>query len=108
MQLHGVDVAFGERQACAGAAGGADSAQQIGAGVALIGGQSGTCAAFGPDAGPAVFLADAGFVLEPDFDRAARWSFFRQSVQLRSEVFLNASISSASCAGCRGRAEIRT
>src|SRR5215217_1986837 len=77
----------------------ADGAEQVGAFVALIGGLARARAAPRPLPHEAVLLADAGFVLEPDFDRLA----FRQagavSVQRRGEVFLKAATVSSSLAG---------
>jgi hypothetical protein len=40
----------------------------------------------------AVLLADARFILEPDFDWLVGWHGFEMGVQRVFEVFLNASI----------------
>ena len=104
MKLHGFGVGMRKRERRPGATGRADGAEQIGAGVALIGRLAGSCATSCPLADDAVLLADPGFVLPPDLDRLS----FRQVGQMRlqraREVFLYASTISASCAGWRGRA----
>jgi hypothetical protein len=46
-----------------------------------------------------VLLADAGFVLELDFDRHLRRQMSKMRVQRCFEVFLKASTTSAFCAG---------
>ena len=45
---------------------GTDGSERIGRGGALIARGAGAAAAYSPAAGDLVFLADAGFVLEPD------------------------------------------
>jgi len=97
VELHHLGVGQGERRpdpAC-----GADRAEQIGVVIALVSGLPRSRPAPGPLPNLAVLLADASFVLKPDFD----WRRFRQplemSLQRAGEVFLNASTIRSSCAG---------
>jgi len=71
--LHHLRVDVGERERRALALGRTDRAKQIGVFVALIGGLTRTCSTPSPLADQAILLADAGFVLEPDFDGRSRW-----------------------------------
>ena len=65
-QGHGRAVAERHDKSGALALFGTDGSEHIGRGGALIAGAEGAAAAYGPAAGDLVFLADAGFVLEPD------------------------------------------
>ena len=47
---------------------GADGAEQVGAGVSLIGGQAWACSGLGPNSRAAVLLPQPGLVLKPDLD----------------------------------------
>jgi len=76
----------------------ADGAEDIGPLGALIVRRTGPCSAFGPSPRDLVLLADAGFVLEPDFDRYARNEAGADSRQLGGEVFLKASTANSFCA----------
>ncbi len=67
VQLHGFGVGIGQHDGCASASCRADSAEQVGILVALIGGLAGACAFAGPDARAAVLLAYARLILPPDF-----------------------------------------
>ena len=78
MKLHHVGVGVRQRQRCSDAPGWTDRAEQIGVVVALVGGLPGPRSASGPLPNLAVLLADAGLILEPDFDRRR----FRQSVEM--------------------------
>lgn len=69
VELHGLGIGEGQRQAGTDAPGRADGAEQIGAFVALVGGLYRPCAASGSLPNQAVLLADASLVLEPDLDR---------------------------------------
>ena len=99
MKLHHVGVGVGQREGGADAPRWADRAEQIGVVIALVGGLPRSRPAPGPLPNLAVLLADASFVLKPDFD----WRRFRQplemSLQRAGEVFLNASTIRSSCAG---------
>ena len=80
-----------KRQRRADAAGRADGAEQIGVVIALVGGLPGPRSAPGPLPNLAIFLADAGFVLKPDFDRRRLWQTVEMGLQRARKVFLNAS-----------------
>ena len=88
MELHHFCVGVGERQRRALALGRADCAEEIGVLVALVGGLTRTGSAPRPLPNEAVLLADARFVLEPDFDRRFRRKGGQMRLQRRFEVFL--------------------
>lgn len=104
MELHGLGVGEGQSQSCTNAAGRADRAEQVGALISLVGGLPRACAAGCPLPHDAVLLADAGFILEPQFYLRARRQVAKMRLQRAWPVFLNAAMISASCAGCCGRA----
>jgi len=108
MMLHGLGVGMRHHQGRAGASRRTDGAEQIGALIALIGGQAGARTLPCPDPRSSVLLADAAFVLEPDFHLLAPWQPSKMGVQRDGEVFLNMSMTRASCCGCFGRPEIFT
>ncbi len=92
---------IGARQNQTGGTGalGTDGAEEIGPFVALIAWRGGACPASRPDPGQASFLANPGFVLEPDLDRL-RFGGIRQSVVDEvGEVFLKVSWTAASALG---------
>ena len=91
VELHHVSVGVGQHEGRPAAAGRADRAEQIGVVVALVGRLPGPRSAPGPLPNLAVFLADAGFVLKPDFDRRRLGQSFKMSLQRAREVFLKAS-----------------
>jgi hypothetical protein len=91
MELHRLGVGMGQGERRADAAGWANRSEQIGVFVALVGGLARSRAASRPLPDLAVLLADAGFVLEPDFDRRLFWQTIEMGVQRAREVFLNAS-----------------
>src|SRR5450631_573300 len=66
MQVHRLGVAGGQDQSDALALLGADSAEDVGRGGALIAGCAGAGTALRPAARDLVLLADARFVLEPN------------------------------------------
>jgi len=68
MHLHGAGVGEGEHEGGALAPPGADGAEQVGVGVALIGGQAWACSSLGPNSRAAVLLPQSGLVLKPDLD----------------------------------------
>ena len=88
MKLHHFGVGVGERQRRAFALGGTDRAEEIGVLVALVGGLTRTRSPPRPLAHEAVLLADARFVLKPDFDRRVRRKDGQMRLQCRFEVFL--------------------
>ena len=63
MKLHRLGVGMGQGERRANAAGSADRSEQIGVFVALIGGLARPRSPLRPLSDPAVFLADAGFIL---------------------------------------------
>ena len=104
MGLHGVGVGEGHGEGCADAPCRADRSKEIGAFVALVGGLARPRSAPGPLPDKAVLLADAGLILEPEFDRPALRDMGEMGLQRHREVFLNASITRSSWAGWCGRA----
>ena len=90
--LHGLGVGDRKREGRAGSARRTNRAEEIGVFVALVGGLAWSGSAPRPLANNAVLLADARFILEPDFDWLVGWYGFEMGVQRVFEVFLNASI----------------
>src|SRR5512139_4338945 len=72
MQLHHLGIHPRERQRRPFALGRADRAEEIGVFVALIGGLTRTRSTSRPLPNEAVLLADARFVLEPDYNGCLR------------------------------------
>jgi hypothetical protein len=106
MFVHGLDADCRHDQRGAGAARRADGAEQVSPGKPPIAPDARTRAALGPDAGQRALLANAGFILKPDFDRPAgklRWDC---GARQPGEVFLKASCASRSLCGCRGRTDM--
>ena len=87
VKLHCLGVGEGQRERGADAACGTDGAEEIRAFVALIGGLARPRSSPGPLTHEAVLLPDAGFVLEPDFDRRRRRQAIEMSAQRAREVF---------------------
>ena len=106
IELHHLSVGEGQRQRCALAPSGADRAEEIGVLIALIGGLAGPRSAPRRLPDKAVLLADARFVLEPDFDRRSFGQVPQMRAQNLGEVFLKAATIRSSCLGWRGRALI--
>lgn len=104
--LHRLGVGKRQSQSCSYTALRADGAEQIGAVVTLIGRLPGPRAAPSPLPHLAILLADAGFILEPDFDRRRLRQIGDMRRQRGREVFLKAAMIAASWAGWRGLAEI--
>lgn len=106
MQLHGLGIGGWQDQGGTGTALRADGPEQVGILIALIGRQARPCPLARPDAHPPVLLPDAGFILEPKLN----WCALRQVCYVRGQrvgkVFLKASITCGSCAGCCGRPEM--
>jgi len=93
VQVHRLGVACGQDQGCPLALLRADRAEDVRGSGALVSGRGWACAALGPATSDLVLLADARFVLEPDFYCIAVELFCaRDLVQARGEVFLKSSI----------------
>jgi hypothetical protein len=88
MKLHGGSVGEGQSERRALAARRTDRAEEIGILVALIGRLARARAALGPLPHEAVLLADASFILKPDFDRNAFRDIGEMGAQRLREVFL--------------------
>jgi hypothetical protein len=71
MKFLAVDTDDRHDQGGTGAARRADGAEQIDPGEPPVAPDARTRAALGPDAGQRALLANAGFILKPDFDRPA-------------------------------------
>ena len=104
MKLHGMGVGFWHHDGRPDAPRRADGAEQIGILIALIGGLTRPRTFARPEADKAVLLANARFILEPDFDRFSGLQLGYVGLECAGEVFLKASIVLASCLGWRGRA----
>ena len=103
VQRHGLGVAGREDEAGRLAERGTDGAENIGGGGSLILQGKRSRAAFRPASRDLVFLTDAGFILEPEFEGlAAGRGDRRQDVR---DFFLKAATAASSCAWWRGRAE---
>lgn len=88
MELHGVGVGPWHHDGCASALCGADSPEQIGVLVALVGRLDRSCSLACPLTDQGVLLADASFILEPNLDRFAGGNFTQVSSEGGGEVFL--------------------
>ena len=98
MQRHRGGVAARQHQARRSAARRADRAEEIGRAGALIVRRRGPAAASRPAPCDLVLLADAGFILEPDFYRLAGGLLLGDLCQALGEVFLKAATASPSWA----------
>jgi hypothetical protein len=99
VHLHGAGVGEGQHEGGALAPAGTDGAEQIGVGVALVGGQARACSPLRPNARPSVLLSQSGLVLEPNLDPLGFGQTGYVGRQRAGEVFLNASITRSSCPG---------
>jgi hypothetical protein len=90
VELRRLRVGVGQRECRAGAASGADGAEQIGTLVALVGRLGWPRSASGPLPDAPILLADASLVLEPDLDGLARREACQMGAQCGREVFLKA------------------
>ncbi len=106
MQLHGFGVGCGKHQGSPDATPGTDRTEKICVLIALISRQAWSRAFPGPNANPPVLLADPRFVLKPQLDRLALWQICYMGCKRVGKVFLKVSMTSAFCAGCRGRPEM--
>ncbi len=100
MHLHGGCVGEGEHESGALGCHGTDGAEQVGVGVALIGGQAWPGPCLRPNSHTAVLLSQSGLVLEPDLDPLGLGQTGYVGRQRAGEVFLKASITRSSCLGC--------
>ena len=99
MQGHRLRVAAGQYKPGALALLGADRAEDIGRGRALIFRRRRARSALGPAARDLVLLPNAGFVAEPDLYVASfDASLLRDLLQACGEVFLKSSIAPSACA----------
>ena len=89
MGLHRRGVAPGHDQAGRFALLGADRPEDVGGLGALVVRRAGSCTTTRPAPGQLVLLADAGFILEPDFELGAGAEAPFDPTQLGREVFLN-------------------
>ncbi len=99
VQVHRLGVDERQHQGCSYPSGRTDGAEQVGPIVSLVARRTGTAALVGPDIGQAALLADAGFVLPPEFDRLAACVFGNGGDDQVGKVFLCVSRVSASCLG---------
>src|ERR1700730_6025519 len=107
MQVHGLAIRHGEDEGCSDISCGTDGTEQIGPALALIARSPRPAAALGPDACQRALLADAGFVLPPQFDQLVAYVRRDAGSDQIGEVFLCASWSAISCSGHRGRTDRR-
>jgi hypothetical protein len=89
VELHGLGVGMGQCERRADAAGWANRSEQIGVVVALIGGLARARSTLGRLPNSAVLLADASFVLKPNFDRRRFRRAVEMSAQRAREVLWN-------------------
>jgi hypothetical protein len=93
MQVHRSDVAAGQDEGCALAVLGADGAEDIGRGGALIVRGRGSRTALGPAPGNLVLLSDTGLVGKPDLYRGRiDLLVARDLVHNLGEAFLKSSM----------------
>lgn len=71
VQVEGVGIGARQDQGCTGAALGTGGAEDIGPVIAPVAGRTRSRALLRPNPGQRALLADASFVLEPDFERLA-------------------------------------
>ena len=96
MEGHSFGVGYRQDEGCRGAALRTDGTEDVGPFVALIARGARPRSALGPDPGQCALLADARFILEPDFDGLLFGMVGELRRDSRSEVFLNASWASSS------------
>jgi len=106
MHAHDVGVDGWHDQGGAGAACGTNRTKQIGPGKAAVTLDPRTRATFGPEPTYRALLADPGFILEPDFNRAPGAFRRDRSAGQIGEVFLKASCACGSLCGCWGRPDM--
>lgn len=104
VHLHGLGVCPRQHEGRTCTAPGADSAEQIGVVVSLIGRLARPGSLPRPQPNLSVLLADTGLILEPDFYRRASGKIGYVGGKRVDEVFLKALMILASWAGWRGLA----
>jgi hypothetical protein len=107
MEGHGLCIGVGQNQRCRRLAGGADRAENIGPFIALIARCAPARPAFGPHSRQRALLADASFVLKPDFEGFGLGLLGKAFGDELGEVFLKVSWASGSLFGCCGRTDKR-
>jgi hypothetical protein len=105
MPLHGLRVATGQDERRAGAALGADGAEDICGFGSLVMRCPGAGSPLRPAPRDLVLLADPRLILPPQFYLGAGCELGPYLCQLVREFFLKASIANSFWAWCRGRAE---
>jgi hypothetical protein len=108
-QMHGhcIGIGSGQDERRRSAALRTDGAKNVSPLVALVAWRTRSGSSLGPDTGQRPLLTDAGFVLEPDFDRLVFGMLGEPRRDRCGKVFLNASWASSSACGWRGRTESR-
>lgn len=107
MEGHGLCIGVGQNQRRRRLAGGADRAEDIGPFIALVAGRARAGPAFGPDPRQRSLLANASFVLKPDFEGFGFGVLGKAFGHQLREVFLKVSWASGSLFGCCGRTDKR-
>src|SRR3989304_9174361 len=102
--LHGFGVGVRHDEGDSNIAARTDCAEQIGVFITLVLRLTRPGSLLRPLIDETVLLSDPHFVLEPHLDRGGRCKLLQRLGNSGGEVFLNAAIACASCAGCRGRA----
>jgi hypothetical protein len=105
MHLHHFGVHRGQNQPNGNITSGAECAEDIGVFVPRVDGCTQADSLASPAACARSFLAYSAFVLTPEFD-GFFWVRRLDFLDDFGKFFLNASIASASCLGCVGRAVI--
>ena len=100
VQRHGPGVGLGNHPCGADTPGWADGAEDIGPGIALVTRLPRSTAALSPDTRQRSLLANARFILPPDFDGLVSLGLRYGRRDQVGEVFLCASWADASCPGC--------
>ncbi len=104
MLLHGFGIGIWCHQRRALVSDRTDRAKDTGALIALIGNLTWPGSFWSPLINLSVLLANACFILEPQFNRLIRGDALQGVRQDFGEVFLNAAIVAGSCLRCCGRA----
>src|SRR4051794_4845287 len=95
--LHRLRVGVRHDNRRPGAALGTDRTKEIGRFGAQVSERPGSCAASCPATGARIFLAEAHFILKPDFYGCFRGEPCRDRAHTLGKVFLNSSIWTGSC-----------
>ena len=103
MQVHHLGIRSRRDHRGTQTARGADRPEDVGVVVAVIANHRRPGAHWRPDVGMGAFLADPGFVLEPDLYRRICRGAGEFGAHQAGEVFLKASSAAGSFFGCTGR-----